>query len=49
MNSDTLFLEAIIDQLDFLKKTVIFQSIKNQNKKDLQLFTAKLKEKKAWS
>ena len=43
MKSETLSLKAIINELDFLKKTVIIQW--NIRKKDLRLFATKLTEK----
>ena len=43
MKLETLSLKIIIDELDFLKKTIVFQS--NLRKKDLQSFATKLTEK----
>ena len=43
MKSETLSLKTIINELDYLKKTVIIQ--RNIRKKDLQLFVTKLTEK----
>ena len=40
MKSETLSLKTIINELDYLKKTVIIQ--RNIRKKDLQLFVTKL-------
>ena len=45
MQSETLSLKTIINELDFLKKTIIINE--TSEKKDLQFFATKLTEKKA--
>ena len=45
MNSETLSLKTIIDELDLQEKTVFIQG--NIRKKDLQLFANNLREKRS--
>ena len=47
MKSDTLSLKTIINELDFLKKTVIITW--NIRKKNLKLFATELTKKMTWS